>query len=546
MAGGTINLLFRVSKDGDGLEKMSKGLENAKGKMTDMGKAAAALGHTMGGVNNAFGQMAKSLLTGGVWMLVAQGIMLLIDKWREYKNAAAEAANEAARNLSESLSNAAESINKKFQKIYDTIARIGVRLKEANRGFGSAFDTFTSVAVSRVNDNTRARLSDAHDDQERAVIKADAQVEIAKIKYAQAEQKAASAVEEAEKEQKLADRKISEAKKKVENLTTIWAQAVNELNRTFHEQNDDTEEFDEAQKAHQKAVNDLESAKAEVAKLEEERRVKETEALVARQKSTQDAIAASEAVKEAEFQLAEAKRKQKEAAEARAKEEKKKAAAEKKEADAEAEAAAKARLESEMVQREQAQEDAEFEARQNMIEYYDLQAEQGKKHLRETLPKMKRLDAQIDALTLRLKKAQEGIARTGRGQAADAKHTNGLFGLYEYGGRANGGENFTDWQRAQRFAQWGDRDAQKAARRDAAAQRRYDRLAEEQSRGRKLSDRDRGFMRDFEAFQDQKNGAANLQQQLEKAQQARDKLQQEIDKTLKSIDQNIKDALAIA
>ena len=199
-----------------------------------------------------------------------------------------------------------------------------------------------------------------------------------------------------------------------------------------------------------------------------------------------------------------------------------------------------------MLQREMKQEEQEFEARQNMIEYYDLQAEQGKKHLRELAPRVKNLDAQIDALTLRLKKAKEGIARTGRGQEADARHTTGIFGPYQYGGRANGGENYTDWQRAQRFAGRADRDAEKAARRDAAAQRRYDRLSEERSKGRRLSDRDRGFMRDFEAFQDQKNGAENLQQQLEKAQQARDKLQQDIDKTLKSIDQNIKDALALA
>ena len=159
---------------------------------------------------------------------------------------------------------------------------------------------------------------------------------------------------------------------------------------------------------------------------------------------------------------------------------------------------------------------------------------------------MKKLDAQIDALTFRLKKAQEGIARTGRGQAADAAHTTGVFGPYQYGGRANGGENFTDWQRAQRFAERGDRDAEKAARRDAAAQRRYDRLSEERSKGRRLSDRDRGFMRDFEAFQDQKNGAANLQQKLEAAQKARDQIQKHMEKTLDEINQNVKDALAIA
>ena len=305
-------------------------------------------------------------------------------------------------------------------------------------------------------------------------------------------------------------------------------------------------EYEDAKKALDKAMTDLADAENEVKKLQEERRVKETDALVARQKAAQDGIAATEAVKEAEFQLAEARRKQKDAAEARATEEKKRAEAEEKEAEDLAAKAAKEQLEAEMLQREMQQEEQEFEARQNMIEYYDLQAEHGKKHLRELAPRVKKLDAQIDALTARLKNAKEGIERTGRGQAADAAHTSGLFGPYQYGGRANGGENFTDWQRAQRFAEWGDRDAQKAARRDAAAQRRYDRRAEERSRGRKLSDRDRGFMRDFEACQDQKNGAANLQQKLEAAQKARDALQKEIDKTLKSIDQNIKDALAIA
>ena len=546
MAGGTINLLFRVSKDGDGLEKMSKGMDNAKGKMADMGKAAAALGHTMGGVNNAFGKMAQSLLTGGVWMLAAQGIMLLIDKWREYKEEAAEAAKEAARELSESLAHMADYITKKFQKIYDSIKQIGDRFKDVNRGFGAVSDTMYSGMISRVNENTRAKLERAKDDQERAVIKADAQLEIAKIKFAQAERKATTSVEEAQKDEELANEKIRAAQQKVRDMYAIWANAQNAWRKTVAEQKDDMTEYNEATKAATKAQEDLKAAEEEVARLQEEKRVRETDTLVARQKSAQESIAASEAVKEAEFQLAEARRKQKEAAEARAKEEQRKAEAEKKEAAAAAELAAKKQLEAEMVQRQMDEEAQEFEARQNMIEYYDLQAEQGKKHLRELAPRMKRLDAQIDALTLRLKKAQEGIARTGRGQAADARHTTGVFGPYQYGGRANGGENFTDWQRGQRFADRDDRDAQKAARRDAAAQRRYDRLSAEKRKGRRLSERDKGFMRDWENYQDQKNGAEGLQQQLEKAQQKRDALQKEIDKTLKSIDQNIKDALALA
>ena len=546
MAGGTINLLFRIHKQDNVLDKLPGEIAKTKQSMTELGKVATTLGGAFGDVGSAIGNMGKTLLTGGVWMLAAQGVSLLIDKWREYKEAAAQAAKEAARELTESLSHAADVITKKFQKIYDAIKQVGDRFRDANRAWGAVSDTLYSGQIARVNDNMRAKLESARDDQERAVIKADAQLEIAKIRRAVAERKATTAVEEAQKDQELADRKISEAKKKVNALYAVWAQAQTAHNKTVIEQRDDMTEYEETWKALRKAQDDLKAAEEEVKKLQEERRVKETDSLVARQKAAQDGIAATEAVKEAEFQLAEARRKQKEAAETRAKEEKKRAEAEKKEAEALAAKAAKEQLEAEMLQREMKQEEQEFEARQNMIEYYDMQAEQGKKHLRELVPRVKNLDVQIDALTARLKKAKEGIERTGRGQTADAAHTTGLFGPYQYGGRANGGENFTDWQRAQRFAEWGDRDAQKAARRDAAAQRRYDRLSQDRRRGRRLSDRDKGFMRDWEAFQDQKGGAEALQQKLEAAQKARDQLQKEIDKTLKSIDQNIKDALAIA
>ena len=532
MAGGTINFLFRVSKQDDALGKLNKGFELSREKCVDLSKAATGLGRTLGGVGGVIGNLSKTLLTGGIWELAAQGVMLLIDKFKELKEKASEATKEAARNMTERLGAAADSIQRKFDKLYDSIARIGEKSKDAGRGFGAVADTITAGNIGQINDNARARLADARDDAERAVIKADAALQIAKEKYAQAERHAAESVEDAQREQGILDKKISAAKEKQRALYAVWARAQNRYNEAVTEQKDDMTEYKEAKKALDKAMDDLAAAEEDVAKLQRERATKETDALVARQKSSQAAIEATNAVKEAEFNLAEAMRKQKEAADARAK--------------AEAADTARRKLEADMVRREQAQEDAEFEARQNMIEYYDLQAEQGKKHLRELAPRVKKLDAQIDALTLRLKNAKDGIARTGRGQAADAAHTNGLFGPYQYGGRANGGENFTDWQRAQRFAEHGDRDAKKAARRDAAAQKRYDRLADEQRRGRRLSDRDKGFMRDWENFQDQKGGAAALQQKLEAAQKARDQLQKEIDKTLKSIDQNIKDALAIA
>lgn len=540
MAGGTINFLFRVSKQDDALGKLNKGFELSREKCVDLGKAATGLGRTLGGVNGAIGNMAKTLLTGGVWELAAQGISLLIDKWNELK----ERAVESAKAFGEAMQRAAEASEKRFKQVADAISAASARARDLLKLSAARGSLHTTAETERVNVSARNAMAQTSDESERAVIQANAKLEIARIQEAEQSKQSAANVRAAGKEldraqERLdaAEAELDRAKKREQDASTRVTVAI---------QRDNEKAYKVASENHLKAIEARTKAEERVAAEEAQVEAAENALKIARANAAESRIKADEAVSAASFTLAEAQRKQKEAAEERAKAEKKAAEAAKQKADAEAADAEKRKLEAEMIEREQAQEQAEFEARQNMIEYYDLQAEQGKKHLRETLPRMKRLDAQIDALTLRLKKAKEGIARTGRGQAADAKHTNGLFGPYEYGGRANGGENYTDWQRAQRFAGRADRDAEKAARRDAAAQKRYDRLSEERSKGRRLSDRDRGFMRDFEAFQDQKNGAENLQQQLEKAQQARDKLQQDIDKTLKSIDQNIKDALSFA
>ena len=155
------------------------------------------------------------------------------------------------------------------------------------------------------------------------------------------------------------------------------------------------------------------------------------------------------------------------------------------------------------------------------------------------------LDERIERYKAQLKKVEEERNRSERGREADARHKTGIFGPYNYGGRANGGEDFTDWQRAQRFAERADRDAEKAARRDARAQSRYDRIMDDLVKGKKVSDADRKFSDDFKKFQDQKDNAKNMRDALEAAQKERDSLQKEMHKTLKDIDKNIKSALGV-
>ena len=540
MAGGTINFLFRVSKQDDALHELNKGLAVSRDKCVDMGKAATQLGRTLGGVSGAVGNIAKTFLTGGIWELAAQGISLLIDKWNELK----ERAVNNAKAFGEALQRAAEASEKRFKQVADAISAASARARDLLRLSAARGSLRTTAETERVNVRARNAMAKTSDESERAVIKANAALEIARIQEAEESKKSAANVRAAGKEldraqERLdaAEAELDRAKKREQDASTRVTVAI---------QRDNEKAYKVASENHRKAIEARTKAEERVAAEEAQVEAAENALKIARANAAESRIKADEAVSAASFTLAEAQRKQKEAAEERAKAEKKAAEAAKQKADAEAADAEKRKLEAEMIEREQAQEQAEFEARQNMIEYYDLQAEQGKKHLREITPRVKRLDAQIDALTLRLKKAKEGIERTGRGQAADAKHTTGGFGPYQYGGRANGGENYTDWQRGQRFAGRADRDAEKADRRDASARRRYDRLSAERSRGRRLSDRDKSFMRDWENFQDQKNGAANLQQQIEKAQQKRDQLQQHIDKTLEEIKQNLKDALAIA
>ena len=211
-----------------------------------------------------------------------------------------------------------------------------------------------------------------------------------------------------------------------------------------------------------------------------------------------------------------------------------------------AEAKRKQVLESETERLDKEQAEQEFEARQNLIEAYDEMAEQGRQQIRKTQPELKRLVTSIGRLKERLDEARKGIDRTEKGMKADARVTNGIFGPYEYGGRSNGGDNFTDWDRAQRLADRADRDAEKAERRDARAQKRFDRIEDAYVNGETVSAADEAFYDKFKQYKRQKNGAADLQKELEDKEKERDDLQKEIKKTLEKIEQNIKDALALA
>ena len=176
----------------------------------------------------------------------------------------------------------------------------------------------------------------------------------------------------------------------------------------------------------------------------------------------------------------------------------------------------------------------------------DLKEIRRQKEMVEARDEVRELDEKIEALQGRIEEAEREGARNKRGRAADARHKNGTFGPYDYNARSGGDDNFIDWQRADRFAGWGDRDAQKAARRDAASQKKYDNLKDNENSGKTLSDRDRKFMDDWEKYQDARNGAKNLKAEKDRAEKERNDMVKEMKQSLSNIEKNIKDALGVA
>ena len=520
MASGIVNIILNTFKRGSGLEEVAKDTAAAKQGLSDMGKAAQKLGSIFGNVSGVAGRMVKTFLQGGVWELAAQGVMAAINKWQEYREAAKKAAEDAAKAIGDSFKSAADAISTRFARVTAAISAAGSRAKELATFREVGHGAQAAEEIAAVNAKERERLSTA-DAGDRGVIKANAALERAKINAAEQTRSAAARVEESED----AIARANEAKRAAEEA----------YSKVLEKRNDIASRLNDLYYRRGKGEDDLDAAISQVegASVEADKElVKATERLTA----ARSAVESAEIARNTELQRQRKAESEADAALAEAEDAVEAAFREK--ARAELEAAKEARKAA----AKQAAKAAAEEERARIQAEGDQNLAATEKDYENQLAK---LAGSIARLKRRYDAAEKGIARTQRGQSADAAHTNGLFGPYQYGGRSNGGENFIDWDRAQRFAGWGDRDAQKAARRDAAAQKRFDRIRDKLENGESVSGADEAFFDKFKAFQDQKNGAEKLKNALEEAQKRRDKLQQEMKDELTAIKQYIKAALAI-
>ena len=127
------------------------------------------------------------------------------------------------------------------------------------------------------------------------------------------------------------------------------------------------------------------------------------------------------------------------------------------------------------------------------------------------------LQRKIESLTDQAETALAGQKRTQSGMAADQKYHSGISGGgYTYSTDANGNaDNFIDWERAQRYAGRAEREAERGERRNASAQKRYDDLKAKRDRGDKLSDRERDYLDNYEAFSSQRKTKSEWQQAID-------------------------------
>ncbi len=98
MFGSLIKLVFKSFAEGSGLAEAHADTQKLRSSMVDLGKASMILGGIFGDLGRVAGAGLKTLLTGGMWEIAAQGIQLLIKltgEWKALSDAAAKAHTEA-------------------------------------------------------------------------------------------------------------------------------------------------------------------------------------------------------------------------------------------------------------------------------------------------------------------------------------------------------------------------------------------------------------------------------------------------------------------
>ena len=505
---GAITLFFRMIAEKTGWNDLTRQVHGALNNMGEMSKAAKAVSMAFGQMGGVVGNVLSNALKGGIWGFAAEGARLAIGKIIEWRETAKKAAAELAADMRNRLADAAKVVAERFERISKALDRSAKFAKEMGARVVAVGDAETAEAASKV----RARARGGTDVQ-----KAEAEVAAVRIEAANETRKSAAALTAARDAETRASEKVKAAEDALREATANAVKASNRYLDAAHREVNDEElkkyaeslaKMDEAQK----------KAEETLVKAKEEETTAANEAVIAYQKNRIARVKASESVAAAEDALAKAKIDA-------AKAEKKAAEEARKEREAAADALEKAnneRLDLEASAANQAMADALYEA-----------AERKEAQRLEIAREVVDIDKQLKVIDKRIAARDKLEERLRKGEEADVRHTNGSFGPFGYGDRSNGEWNGTDDMRRLRATGRADRDAQKAARRDAQNEARWQRIGRQSRQATSAADKD--FYEKWGAIRKRQEAAAADERARKDLQAKRDRVIEESRDILKEI-----------
>lgn len=558
MAGGIVNFIIRCFKQGNGTEEVAKDVAEAKRQCGLFGKGLEALG----GSANVAGRILRSVMTGSLWEAGARGIRVIWEKFNEWKERSVAAAREVAKAFADSMARAADKVERQFRRITDAIGASAARAREALALGNARGETGRAEASRTINAETRKRLANAQSASERAVIEAEGKLKIAQAEKAESIRKGMAEQEAADAALVRAEERVSAAEARLAELTEKRQELAGNYLRAKSAASQDEERIKAAEEALGKMAEREAKARDDLAKAKEEEAASANAAKVADEKRAQAVLNANDSVAAAEYALAEAKKAQAKAAEDAAKktrfatlaaqiDERERAMLAKAETDSaravvKAQASrARARLkaaeaesgadEAAKVQARAAVENAEADLdeawrKHAVAEEKRRRAEEKRRVGEQMEQEHKRAKNEVDGIDRQIKTLLREIAdvvkareKTDKGRAADALHHNGLFGTYGYQTNANGViDNFTDWERAQRFASRAARDERTRRRRAEFQDKKMSDIGKDIAVGKYVSDANRRRYARWLQFREERDGEARRKKQIETLQQKRD------------------------
>lgn len=478
MASGKINLDFIVGlKDAasDGLKRvvanakqtMSSTIGVVRNSFSMMSSEMSAIGGKMG---KAFGAVG-GLLAGGLnpIMIALTAASAVAAKWLAGLSEAKKAAEEAAKTIQTTFVGG-------FEKTLSILKQITAELSKQKsaadrRGAANAANLAANAAEQEfiVSNGYADKIRSASTSGERGVAEAEKNLALAQLRRANAEKKRAE-------ESEAAQRNIEHAEYQLANAQESLATEIEKYNIALR--NGATAETLEAGR---KAIDGL---KTTVSQAEEKLASAKNDEYILRQKQRIEQLANQSAINDADQKLADATKALADERARLAEEERKK------------------KLEAIDRQLEEEDERREFERKQQRLEQLDDLAEQKKQSALKGAIQLKALDGNIKNLKDLIKATKDDINRTKKGMAADhAVGTGWGDGGYKYTTDDNGNiNNYTDYQRAQRFAERVDRDAKTREKRNNRDANRAKDIRDRLRRGAYVNDYDKKWLSGYSSF----------------------------------------------